>query len=68
MGKTSSEVKTRWMKANYASYRVNLRKDTDSELIAYIERRKHNGEQTTEIFREAVRRLKNEGWPKPSKT
>nr|DAR21866.1 MAG TPA: hypothetical protein [Caudoviricetes sp.] len=49
------------MKANYASYRVNLRKDTDSELIAYIERRKHNGEQTTEIFREAVQHLKNEG-------
>jgi len=57
MGKTSTEVKTRWMKANYASYRVNLRKDTDSELIAYIERRKHNGEQTTEIFREAVQHL-----------
>lgn len=57
MGKTSSEVKARWKKANYAEYHVNLRKDTDSELIAYIERRKHNGEQTTEIFREAVQHL-----------
>lgn len=61
MGKTSTEVKSRWIKANYACYHVSLRKDTDSELIAYIERRKHNGEQTTEIFREAVQHLKNEG-------
>lgn len=61
MGKTSSEVKARWMKANYASYRVNLRKDTDTELIAYIERRKHNGEQTTEIFRDILEKAKNEG-------
>ena len=49
------------MRANYASYRVNLRKDTDTELIAFVERRKHNGEQTTEIFREALEKLKNEG-------
>lgn len=57
MGKTSTEVKSRWINANYARYNVNLRKDTDSELIAYIERRKHNGEQTTDIFREAVQHL-----------
>lgn len=61
MGKTSSEVKSRWLKANYARYTVSLRKDTDSELISYIERRKHNGEQTTEIIREALTKLKDEG-------
>lgn len=61
MGKTSSEVKARWKKANYAEYHVNLRKDTDSELIALVERRKHNGESTTEVFRDALQKLKNEG-------
>lgn len=60
-GKTSTESKSRWINANYARYNVNLRKDADSELIAYIERRKHNGDQTTEIFRDALQRLKNEG-------
>ena len=60
-GKTSSEVKARWNKANYASYHVSLRKDTDSDLIALVERRKHNGESTTEVFRDALQRLKNEG-------
>ena len=61
MGKTSTEVKSRWINANYARYNVNLRKDVDSELIAYIERRKHNGESTSEVFRDAIQRLKNEG-------
>lgn len=61
MGKTSTEVKTRWKKANYAEYHVNLRKDTDSDLIALVERKKHNGATTTEVFREALQQLKNEG-------
>lgn len=61
MGKTSTEAKARWKKANYAEYHVNLRKDTDSDLIALVERRKHNGATTTEVFREALQRLKNEG-------
>lgn len=61
MGRTSTEVKSRWEKANYAKYTVRLRKDDDSELIGYIEQRKHNGEQTTEIIREALQKLKNEG-------
>lgn len=58
MGKTSTEAKARWKKANYVEYHVNLRKDTDSALIALVERRKHNGENTTAIFREALEKLK----------
>ena len=61
MGKTSTEVKTRWIKANYASYHVSLRKDSDGDLISLVERRRHNGETTTQIFREALEKLKNEG-------
>ena len=61
MGKTSTEAKARWKKANYVEYHVNLRRDTDAELISYVERAKHNGRQTTEIFREALEKLKNEG-------
>ena len=58
MGKTSSAVKAKWMKENYASYRVNLRKDADGELIELVEKLKESGEQTTEIFRRALQVLK----------
>ena len=60
MGKTSSAVKAKWMKENYTSYRVNLRKDTDDELIELVEKLKESGEQTTEIFRRALQALKVE--------
>ena len=58
MGKTSSAAKAKWMKENYTSYRVNLRKDTDGELIELVEKLKESGEQTTEIFRRALQVLK----------
>ena len=50
---TSSEVKTRWIKANYKSYRANLRYDTDAELIEYIEQHK-DSEGVTPIIRAAL--------------
>ena len=54
------------MKANYKTYRVNLRYDTDQDLIDYIELRK-DAEGVTPIIREALQKLKKEGWLKPSK-
>ena len=34
---TSYEVKKRWKDKTYKSYQLNLRYDTDAELIDYIE-------------------------------
>ena len=48
------------MKANYKTYRVNLRYDTDQDLIDYIELRK-DAEGVTPIIREALQKLKKEG-------
>ena len=60
MSYTSSEVKKRWIDANYKSYRVNLRYDNDQELIDYMEQRKEQF-GTTEIFRAALELLIKNG-------
>ena len=60
MSHTSSEVKKRWMDANYKSYRVNLRYDNDQDLIDYIEQFKEQF-GTTEIFRQALQLLIDRG-------
>lgn len=60
IGKTSSESKTRWMKANYKRYQVQLRVDDDADLIAFIDQNKTK-HGTTELFRMAIEKLKNEG-------
>ena len=54
--RTSSEVKQRWMAANYKKYVVSLRFDTDSKLIQFIEDNKDTI-GTTEIFREGIKAL-----------
>lgn len=46
------------MKDNYKTYRVNLRYDTDQDIIDYIESRK-NLEGVTPIIREALANLIN---------
>ena len=51
----------RWMKANYKRYQVQLRIDDDAELIEFIEQRKEQT-GTTELFRLAIEKLKNEGF------
>lgn len=56
MSYTSSEVKNRWNKANYRQYTVNLRYDTDKDIIDYIEANKERF-GTTEIFRAAMEML-----------
>ena len=52
------------MKANYKRYQVQLRIDEDADLIAFIDKNKAKY-GTTELFRAAIEKLKNEGlnWP-----
>lgn len=53
MGKTSTEVKSRWMAKNYSRYVISLRYDTDQRLIDFIEENKDTV-GTTQIIREAL--------------
>ena len=57
---TSSEVKIRWMRANYKRYQVQLRIEDDADLIEFIERNKAQY-GTTELFRRGLELLKGEG-------
>ena len=59
--KTSTEVKQRWENKAYKKYMIRLRKDSDSDLIDFIEQQKSEGKQTTELFREGLEKLKKEG-------
>ena len=53
---TSTEVKQRWIDRNYKRIVVNLRYDTDADLIKWIEDHKEEY-GTTNIFRDAVELL-----------
>lgn len=53
MGRTSSEVKQRWMEKAYKKYLVSFRYDTDQEIIDFIEANKGKL-GTTNIFRDAL--------------
>lgn len=48
------------MANNYKTYRVNLRYDTDQELIDYMEKRKES-DGVTPIIREALEALIKKG-------
>ena len=60
IGKTSSESKMRWMKANYKRYQVQFRVDDDANLIQFVEQYKAE-RGTTELFRAGIEKLKKEG-------
>ena len=60
MSYTSTEVKQRWIDNNYKRITVNLRYDTDKEIIDYIEQHKEQF-GTTEIFRVALQLLIDRG-------
>ena len=60
MSYTSSEVKNAWKQRNYKRYEINLRFDTDEEIIDYIEQHKEQF-GTTEIFRQALQLLIDRG-------
>lgn len=53
MGKTSSEVKMKWMEKAYKKYLISLRYDADQHLIDYVEANKDKL-GTTNIFRDAL--------------
>ena len=55
---TSTEVKNAWKQRNYKQYNVSLRFDTDKDLIEFVEEKKRSGENTTDIFRQAIKKLK----------
>ena len=57
---TSTEVKYRWIKANYKQYTVSFRYDTDRELIDFVTEKQEKGLGTSEIFKEAVESLMKE--------
>lgn len=54
MGKTSTEVKARWMSKAYHKYMVHLRYDTDQDLIDFLEENKEKY-GITGIFRDALK-------------
>lgn len=62
MGKTSSEVKKRWLDKAYKRYSISLRYDTDQKLIDFLEDNKEKY-GTTPLFRDAIELLMNE-WDK----
>ena len=59
MGRTSTEVKSRWESANYKKYMVRLRVEDDKELIDFIEANK-DSKGTSAIFKEALEKLVKE--------
>lgn len=59
--RTSQEVRQRWDKENLKKYGISFHLTHDKELVEYIETQKANGKGTSEIFREAIEKLKNEG-------
>lgn len=57
---TSTEVKQRWEAKTYKKYLVRMRQEEDAGLIDYIEDRKKAGENTSDIFKEGIEKLKSE--------
>lgn len=59
--RTSYEVRKRWDQENLKKYGVSFHRKNDADLIAYIEQKKGTGIGTSDIFRAAIERMKNEG-------
>lgn len=51
---TSTEIKTKWIKANYRTFQAHFRYDTDADIIEYMEQHK-DGRGVTDILRAAMR-------------
>ena len=65
MGRTSTEVKQRWIDKTYKRIMVNLREDsaTDKRLLEFLEDYKDELGGTTQIFREALEQYINDNFP-----
>lgn len=57
---TSYEVRRRWDQENLKRYVISLHQKNDADLIEFVETNKEKY-GTTEIFRAALEKLKNEG-------
>ena len=60
IGKTSNEAKQRWKAKAYKAYQVNLRKEEDADLIAFVDSLKGRI-GTSDIFRIGISTIKKEG-------
>lgn len=65
MGRTSTEVKQRWIDKTYKRIMVNLREDsaTDKRLLEFLEDYKDELGGTTQIFREALEQYITDNFP-----
>ena len=65
MGKTSTEVKQRWIDKTYKRIMVSLREDsaTDKRLLEFLEDYKDELGGTTQIFREALEQYITDNFP-----
>ena len=65
MGKTSTEVKQRWIYKTYKRIMVSLREDsaTDKRLLEFLEDYKDELGGTTQIFREALDQYITDNFP-----
>ncbi len=65
MGRTSTEVKQRWIDKTYKRIMVNLREDsaTDKRLLEFLEDYKDELGGTTQIFREALDQYITDNFP-----
>lgn len=59
---TSSEVKARYNNKTYVQYGVKFRKADDADVIDYVESEKRKGKNTSDIFKEAIRRIIKKEW------
>lgn len=57
MAQTKQEIRSAWNTAHYKRYTVNIRYDREQHMIDYIEKRKENGELTSEIIKDCIESL-----------
>lgn len=58
---TSTEVKERHIYKTYVRAQINLRKDSDGDLIDYLDKRRVEGVFATDVFRELYDIAKRNG-------
>ena len=57
MTQTKQEIRQKWNKENLALYGVSFHRKYDADIIEYVEGEKKKGIKTTDIFRNAIRKL-----------
>ncbi len=54
MAQTKQEIRVAWNRDHYKRYLVNVRYDTEEDIINYIEKRKKDGELTSAIIKDCI--------------